>query len=100
MKIKVHTVKYQRNGSAGVGFFHVRFDTGRGKNLTRYVGHFYPRENDDGAALEPEFYGVVNLDDLTQPQDGYMFLSAMMQATVNYWKAEAYQIVTSQPLSA
>ena len=31
MKIKVHTVKYQRNGSAGVGFFHVRFDTGRGK---------------------------------------------------------------------
>lgn len=55
--IRVHSVRYQRNGVAGIGFYALLFESeGRA-----FVGFVVPRYSEDGEReLAPEIYGVID----------------------------------------
>lgn len=88
-KIKVVSVHYQRNGSAGVGFYQIKFQMGRGGGKQEFLGWYVPKDLPDGGQAEPEIYGVTNLSNFAESQDGRFFLPALIDATRNYWDGPA-----------
>jgi hypothetical protein len=78
---EVHSINYQRNGVAGVGFYVVRFDwrDDDGK-LRRMIGHVHPACDHDGNETRPEYYGVTDIDEPTECWRGDHFVDELHKA--------------------
>lgn len=97
MKIKTHSVVYQRNGVCGMGFYVVRFEWKDEDGQTRrMVGHVYPEDE-----KRPEYYGVVDIDNPTECWRGDHFVDAMqveIDAFVAKQDAEIRGYYSSNPV--